>query len=291
MMDFTKAVKMNSTKNLYRMLGVLLCASLSGCADFEPPAQEGLRSASHTQAIMVTPEFAILGLEDVPAELFLTELGLSISEIRLQPVMSSSSGIAYSTSESFRLAFDVANGEDVKRLKPIEFPEAGRFVVSIRLEPCDKGNAKIPSLSLAGFVAGEGAVHTDPRAGSGEKFDGNPLPLPFEPKKDENSEDSDWTPFHYNSQRAVFYTFSDVELAPGEQTLNFTFDIQDWAVELIEPIVRAVRNVNGPDFGDGQGVDVTLQLESSGWGAEALMDSASVRTEPARPLPTSGSGR
>ncbi len=282
---------MNSIKKLSVLIGLLVCVGSVGCADFEASVQELDESETQSQAVMLTPEFAIHGLKNMPDGLYLTELGLAISEIRFQPVMTTNSNITYSTSDPFRLVFDVENGEDVKRLEPIEFPMAGRFVVSIRLEAYDDGESSKGSLSMTGLVDSEGVTRNDPRASSDKKFDGNPLPLPFDKTREGQSGDSDWTPFHYNSKRAVFYTFSDVELTAGEQTLSFNFNVNDWAGELIEPITRAVQNVNSPDIGGTQGVDVTMQLDSIGWGAEALMEGSSVHSVPMHSGPTSGSGR
>lgn len=283
---------MNSLKKLSLLAGLLACFGSAGCADFEASVHELNEFESQPQAIMVTPEFVIHGLKSMPEGLYLTELGLAISEIRFQPVMASNSSIAYSTNDPFRLVFDVEHNEDVKRLEPIEFPKAGRFVVSIRLESYEEGNTSRGSLSMTGLVASDGVIRSDPRENSDKKFDGNPLPLPFDKnREDESAEGSDWTPFHYNSKRAVFYTFSDVELTAGDQTLSFNFNVNDWAGELIEPITRAVQNVNSPDFGDAQGVDVTMQLDSIGWGAEALMEGASVRSVPMHSGPAGNKGR
>ncbi len=271
---------MNSIKKISVLLGLLVSLGSVGCADIDSTVHEVNEFEAKSQAVIVTPEFAIHGLKNMPDGLFLTELGLSISEIRFQPVMTTHSGITYSTSDPFRLVFDVEHDEEVKRLNPFEFPKAGRFVVSIRLEANDDDNVSSGSLSMTGLVSSEDVASQDPRASSDGKFDGNPLPLPFDKKRESQSEDSAWTPFHYNSKRAVFYTFSDVELTAGEQTLSFNFNIEDWAGELIEPITRAVRNDSSPAIGDAQGVDVTKQLDSVGWGAEALMDGASVQTVP-----------
>lgn len=282
---------MNSIKKLSVLLGLLVVLGSSGCADFEALMDESDEFEEQSQAIMVTPEFSIHGLKDIPRGLHLTELGLAISEIRFQPVMATTSGIAYSTSEPFRLVFDVENEEAIKRLEPIEFPTAGRFVVSIRLEATEEDASSQGSLSMSGLVASEGVTRKDPRTNSDGKFDGNPLPLPFDKRRDDAQDDCEWTPFQYNSKRAVFYTFSDVELKPGEQTLSFDFNIQDWAGELVEPIARAVQNVSSPDFGDAGGVDVTTQIDSIGWGAEALMEGASVRAVPTHPAAGSTKGR
>lgn len=282
---------MNSIKKLSVLLGLLVVMGSAGCADFEASMDESDEFEEQSQAIMVTPEFAIHGLKDIPRGLHLTELGLAISEIRFQPVMATTSGIAYSTSEPFRLVFDVENEEAIKRLDAIEFPTAGRFVVSIRLEATEEDASGQGSLSMSGLVASEGVRRKDPRTNSDGRFDGNPLPLPFDKRREDAQDDCEWTPFQYNSKRAVFYTFSDVELKPGEQTLSFDFNIQDWAGELVEPIARAVQNVSSPDFGDTGGVDVTTQIDSIGWGAEALMEGASVRAVPTHPAPGSTKGR
>ncbi|MBA2661804.1 MAG: hypothetical protein H0U74_05880 [Bradymonadaceae bacterium] len=288
---------MNAYKYMVGCLGLLLAFSMFSCADVDTTPSGPETTLSQKQPVMVTPEFAIRGIDGMPSELFLTELGLSITEIRLEPVTSRAGSVAYSTRQPFRLLFDVANGEVVKRWETFEFPEPGRFIVSIRLEPREQFDEQSQrmvtesSLSLAGFIAGDGITLIDPINSIDENMDGNPLPLPFDEQNDSSSGEvqdrpaspTEWTPFHYDSKRAVFFTFSDVELTSGEQTLGFTFDVHDWALELVEPIVRAVRNVSSPDIHD-QGVDITTQLDSVGRGAEALMEAGSVRTEPVRPV-------
>ncbi|MFU8804298.1 MAG: hypothetical protein ACNA8W_10850 [Bradymonadaceae bacterium] len=274
-------------------LGMIGAVGFMGCGESDGPVHPDVETTERNQAVTVTPEFSITGTEFLPDELYLAELGLSITEIRLEPI-SGRNGVAYSTSKPIRLSFDVADGELVKRGAAVKFPEAGRFLVSVRLEPIEhydqvKGaQVTESSLSIAGFVAG-----TDGRTLSGNHQDGNPLPLPFDEIIEESNDDQelterdgspmDWTPFHYDSKRAVFYTFSDVELSSGEQYLTFTFDIRDWAVELIEPIVRAVNSSTSPSLSGGQGVDITSQLDSTGSGTEAFMDSATVGTSPQQP--------
>lgn len=279
-------------------VGLLGVAGFVGCVEERDMTEFHSDRAERNQAVMVIPEFSITGTGTLPAELYLTELGLSVTEIRLEPI-SGRQGLAYSTSRPFSLSFDVAQGELVKQGEPVEFPEAGRFIVSVRLEPqryydeALQTSVTESSLSIAGFIAG--GLNSGAGGGdlTGNDKDGNPLPLPFDEVDGNHDEEAelverdgtpmDWTPFHYDSKRAVFYTFSDVEIVPGEQFLTFTFDIRDWAIDLIDPIVRAVSNSDAPQIRDGQGVDITTQLDSTGSGAEALMDKVSVQSTPRQP--------
>lgn len=247
----------------------------------EPVSQEG--------PVRVTPQFIIEGTDALPADLYLAELGLSISEIRLEPMSARADALAYVTSRPLHLTFDVARGEVVKSGEEVAFPAPGRYLVSLRLEPSDArqglddeaAREVVPSVSMSGFVAGDAVRRTQPAEG-GEGFDGNPLPLPFEPGTGEGADgnglpEGEWAPFRYESRRAVFYTFSDVELVRGEQVLAFTFNLNDWAEELVEPIARAVGESPRTGQRPQGGVDVTSELDSAGDVAGSLMDTARVK--------------
>lgn len=257
--------------------------SLASGACGEVAVSEPLEPVSgdeQAEVATVTPEFRISGLRDMPQEMLLERLGLSVSEIRLEPLRGNS-GIAYTTSEPIDLAFDISQGEEALRGETVNFPETGRFLVSIRLEPSvrasdsgedvpiDGDDTILPgSLNLQGKVR-DGFVASQ---SDDDQNDGNPLPYPFERINDDDDGDM-WTPFTLASDRVVFYTFSDVELVPGDQVLTFNFDMQDWATSAVNPIIDAVES-NGYDGV----VDVTGEDGGSASGAEALLDSGSVST-------------
>lgn len=247
-------------------------------------------TTSRGQAVTVVPEFSVSGTSTLPEELYLSELGLSISEIRLEPISSDVASVAYSSRHAIDLHFDVARGETLKEGTPLQLPQAGRYMVSVRLDPtvstedAGEGVAETvsPSLSLSGFVAGESIVRVDPRYDE-KRSDGSPVPMPFDETENDDAELQDrpalpleWTPFRYDSQRSVYFTLGEVEFDTGEQTLSFDFDVEDWALELVEPLVDAVTYRDDPASAEEEGVDVTLPLESTGHGPEAFFQSASV---------------
>ncbi|MEZ4460421.1 MAG: hypothetical protein R3E66_11990 [bacterium] len=257
----------------------VICLALlaSSCVELEPSQGSNGATSTRTQAVTVVPRFELINADKIPDVLYLTQLGLVVSEIRLTPIVTKNYGLAYATANASVLKFDLANGEKITEGSPIELPESGRYVVSIRLEPLEsttEGEAP-SSLSVDGFVAQATDV-TNP----GKVADGTPLPLPFEPKKkvegisDSSATPVTWTPFQYSSQRAVFYTMNDVELEAGEQTLQFQFDVQDWAEEVADPISKAIKN--NPNTLAQDGVDVTRQVESTGVGVESLIQTAVV---------------
>lgn len=263
-------------------LNILAIAGLAsigvGCVDVELPNTTGAGTATRSQAVTVVPRFVLVGADNLPTDLFLTELGLVVSEIRLTPIITANHGLAYASAQPTVLTFDVASGEFSQDGAPLELPERGRYVVSIRLEPVATGDGDPASLSVNGFVA-----ESSDAANPGKVADGTPLPLPFDSKRtitemiDAAATPVTWTPFQYQSQRAVFYTLNDVELERGEQILQFTFDLQEWATDLAAPIARAVRNTPATEADDG--VDVTRQVESTGFGVDALVQTGVVSSE------------
>lgn len=254
-----------------------LCAiALAGCVDSEQPGTFGSETSTRKQAVTVVPEFVITGVDAIPKSLFVTDLGLTVSEIRLEPMWSTDS-LAYSTREPIVVGFDIANGEAARTTAPLELPAGGRYLVSIRLEPIASNEGADPaSFSLYGFLDDDGvkAELGDP------EVEGRPQPMPFNKSQDGELIDQqayprEWTPFEYNSKRAVFYTFNDVVFEPGAQFLTFSFDVRDWAVDVMEPISNAVRSSGAWD----DSVDVTNQIDSSGNGVEALIRTGVVRSD------------
>lgn len=253
-----------------------LVALATSCVEMEPTQGSPDTTSTRTQAVTVVPRFELTNADKLPAHLYLTDLGLVVSEIRLTPFVSSNYGLAYATASPIVLRFDLANGSLVTDGEPIELPEIGRYVVSIRLEPVASitEDGETASLTVNGFVA-EATDVSNP----GKVADGTPLPLPFDKNKVEGVSERSatpvtWTPFQYSSQHAVFYTMNDVELQRGGQVLQFQFDMQDWALEIADPISNAVKN--NPNTQAPNGVDVTRQVESTGVGVETLIQTGVV---------------
>lgn len=255
------------------LIAAVAATPLMGCVDVDLGGPDVAERTTVEQGVTVVPEFSISGTDAIPESLYITDLGLTVSEIRLEPLTTSS--LAYSTREATSLHFDLAGEETLLTADPVELPHAGRYLVSIRLEPVDGSADVTSSLSAQGFVIESGDAAVD------DVSDGEPQPMPFDPKADATDDEvgdasaypTEWTPFQYHSKRAVFYTFSDVEFEAGEQVLSFSFNLHDWAGGVAEPISNAVRANRTDDS-----VDVTNQVDSSGTGAEALMETGVVRT-------------
>ena len=272
-----------------------LAVLLAGCG--EAARTDGDSTRTKESAVRVVPKFHLEGTEQLPENLRLHDLGLAVSEIRLTPV-NPGGDVAYSNRKPLGLDFRVGEGEIERKGGELVLPDAGKFDVSLRLEPVrsDQKDAKAApagrsgkySFRISGYVSGDGVVRVDPR--DGENSDGHPVPFPASPKHEDSESDNQvsdtpalpkqWTPFQYESRKSVVYTLDSVEFVEGKQYLSFSFDAQDWALELVKPLSRAVQSDSGPteEAQKGQNVvDVTKEIDRLGEGPEALGDHMSVR--------------
>lgn len=198
------------------------------------------------QAIVVLPEFHLTGVDHIPETLVLRKLGLTISELRFAPV--NTEGIAYTTLEPIRLSFDLTKGELQRWTSPIRLPKAGRYLISVRIEP-DKTQQQ--SFSMEGLV--EEVVSSE------DTSDSRPQPVLSDEKQEGIPEG--WTSFKYESRRTVFYTLNDIEIVEGQQSLSFEFNAAKWSEAVVGSISKAIRNT---EFRSEEGVDVTTTVESTG---------------------------
>ncbi len=256
-------------------LGLALAAV--GCVSPDDDSVESDSLRTRGQAVSVVPEFHIANVDQIPSDLVVTDIGLVVSEIRLVPVQSEN-GLAYSTANPIGVKFKVNEDELARRGDEIVLPDKGRYIVSIRLEPVAtlEGETETSSFSMDGYAA-----EIPDFANTSKHSDGTPLPLPFDEKPDveddeEAAKEAMWTPFQYNSKQTIFYTFNDVELVPGKQVLTFTFDVQQWADSVADPISKAIRN---SATAEEEGIDVTREVESVGQGARALIEGGVVQTD------------
>lgn len=270
-----------------------------GCADLsEEAAAPAAERAQRTQRVTLVPEFTISGIDAIPESLYLTELSFVVSEIRLEPLSGPNRGVAYSVVTPQLVTFDVSRGQSVRLGQPIELPEPGRYLVSLRLEPVSlpedaTGNARTPerpfSFVMTGFFAQQQSADVEKTEQVAEGGEGErPIPHPFDGKDEEpvNEEvgtyaeaPESWTLFHYHSERAAFIPMNDVELSGGEQHLAFNFDMRTWSDNIIEPISKAVSTTATGPLLDERGIDVSRQLDSLGRGVESLMEQGRVRAD------------
>lgn len=267
----------------------VLCLGV-GCVPEDDAPVQSETTQVRTQPVVVVPTFTIAGAEALPEALYITKLGFTISEIRLEPLTSSSSGLAYSAIDAQHIEFDVSQGVHTNHGEPILLPKSGRYLVSLRLEPVERYDDATGSSLLSSFVM-SGFVNRDSKAKMMDVDPGDiseePRPDPFD-GPDGNGEGGDepappdssetWTPFVYHNERSVFMTLNEVEFTQGEQHLTFNFNLDKWAVEIADPIVRAVRGISGP--ATNMGVDISRQLDSSGRGSESLMSRGTATTIP-----------
>lgn len=271
---------MTMNKTIYTALtAAFVLMGATSCVDTVDDFSTPSTHTTAEQAVMVAPQFEIIGEDQLPDTLHVSELGLVVSEILLQPIDRPDS-VAYSFAKPFKLDFAIEEGETLKSFDGVELP-AGNYLVSLRLEPVaiEDGDIDPSSFEMYGYVAEGPSIY------NGEvNSDGTPVPLPFKENDDEDAvEDGEftdkpdyptqWTPFQYKSKKTEFFTFSNVEFTPGEQFLTFRFDVRSWAVEVVQPISKAVRS--GAAESD-DGVDATNVIEGSGSGARALIESGVV---------------
>lgn len=276
-MNSNSALHINARLRSLLVAVIAIAGAATGCVDSDEFNSVTAETTRTQQAITIVPQFQIEGVDSTPSNLYLSELGLVVSEIRLTPLLLTASNLAYSTVDPMALSFNISEGETVLNAESMEIPHEGRYVVSIRLEPVEalRGEGTESSFSMDGFVA---ESFTSKPADS--NFEPSPLPVPMDEKKSsEHDDETVWTPFQYNSRRSVFFTFDDVEFVKGEQILAFSFDVREWSVGVADPISRAVRDSS---IDQPEGIDVTRQIESHGVGVDALISAGIVRTS--RPL-------
>jgi hypothetical protein len=273
----------------------------AGCAETLPEDGDGPRTDS--EPVEVKPTFHLTGFDKLPSGFTVTDLGFSVSEIRLDPVEEDGRRIAYTNAEPITVDVDVNKGERYVDASSFELPESGTFDVTLRLEPisgefgsssADSGSSdsdELPPSSspyafqLDGYINSEAAEAWASDNGSAE--DGDPIPHPMQPDNqyEEMSEDelmaaSDWTPFTYASDVPLLLTLAQVDLEAGQQSLEVEVDIGDWGQHLIEPISQAVTEAEEsqqdeepsvePGDGSVQTIDVTKTIDKRGLGPSSL---------------------
>jgi hypothetical protein len=267
---------------------------VAGCTDMFSSA-ENSSVKDIERPVRVVPTFHLEGTDKVPEQLRLEELGLAISEIELTP-SSPDESVAYSSRAPMELDFQVEDGEIQLTGDELVLPETGTYDVSLRLEPTGSrpeatggGQDRDYSMRMSGYVAGNGIVRVD--RDDGENEDGRPVPFPASPDPDDEEDDvsdrpelpNQWTPFEYESEQSVVHTLDQVAISGDRQILSFSFDAEDWALELLEPLSRAVRrketSPTGPDDqgSDTRVVDVTREIERLGRGPAGMEEHMSVR--------------
>jgi hypothetical protein len=272
------------------MISMAAALSMSACGDAEVEAPVEEPTAPQVESVSVVPTFTLSGIEELPGELYLADLGFIVSEIRMEPVLEQSSSVAYSAVSPQAYSFDVAAGERVQFGEAIELPRAGRYLVSVRFEPMvTPQDELISSFAISGFVAegtasevladdDESRPNPYPFAGGSDDEGANGEP-PDEGEKFVESESEApeaWTPFFYHSERAVFFPLNDVEIQNGQQALEINFDVQRWAVEIVDPISNAVKSKYHST--GAESVDISSHLDSSGQGTEAFVERGSAQT-------------
>lgn len=282
-------VQVTTTKrSIFALLAVLLTAGCGGMGLEEPEAESVETSAQIQQeAVRVTPKFQLEGTEQIPQNLYLTELGLTVFEIRLEPTFGAENGVAYTNREPIRLRYDVAEGEIEKRGSQLVLPDSGTYRVSVKLKPVTPKASSGPPFSfmMAGLISdGRRIVPLDSNWDGKVYGGGEPIPLPFD-GVDEEEEDSraveaeatensssreKWMPFQYTSDDSVYYTIGEVDLVKGKQDLEFRFEVNDWAEDVVDPLMEVLDSEVTSGAEPKKTVDVTDKIDRAAYASQAV---------------------
>ena len=292
----------------------LVALMAAGCAETLPG--DGNPSRTDSEPVEVQPTFHLTGFDKLPSGFTVTDLGFTVSEIRLDPVEEDGRRIAYTNAEPITVDVNVKQGERHVDASSFELPESGVFDVTLRLEPISgefgasametssSGSGESPPSSypyafqLDGYINSEAAKEW--ASGTGKASDdGEPIPHPMQPgtQYEEMSEDelmaaSDWTPFTYASDVPLLLTLDQVDFEEGQQSLEVEVDIGDWSMDLIEPISDAVVEAEAseqeeeptvePGEDDVRTIDVTKTIDEKGVGPSSL--SQDIQVQAHRPV-------
>ena len=258
---------------------------LSGCVDEEEISGP---APNNTQSFEVTPRFQLEGLDRLADEVFLKELHLSVSEVRLEPLDEGRDEVVYITKRPMFFHFDLASEETILEGAPISLPHAGEYLVSIRLEPSANPSDELEfkdvlegrSMRLDGLLALE-------------ELSDEPMPLPWKVQSEEfNLPDSllskpvNWLPWTYSSQRSTYLPMNNVTFNSEEhQTLVISLDLAQWLEGALDPLQQAVMEVDGElASGSPEGIDrldaidVSSDVEEKGSTLESLNGSSEVES-------------
>jgi hypothetical protein len=271
------------TKNLLAVLlvGVLGFGAVS-CGD-EGKEQVDLDSQTEQGGLVITPEFAITGVEDIADDVFLQELYLGVGQIELEP-LDHAQDVVYVTREPVFLLFNVAEGELQVAGDQITLPHAGAYKVSIRLEPVDVNNHDLSHLTGTSMQVNGLVAQFNAPDGRGFVASGEPTPLPLrESAESRVGGPVQWVPWTYRSQRSALVQLDEVRFdSLDEQRLVITFDLRSWLTDAIAPITQAViegsageelEQGNDQQQDIGNRVDVSDNVDGRGTGIEELTGS------------------
>ncbi len=268
-----------------RMVSALFAASLVmaamvGCADDKErvPAD----SSAIEAGLVVTPEFAISGVGELPDDVFIEDLFLGIGQIELEP-LDGDRDIVYVSRDSVFLAFDVGSGQLSVVGEPMTLPHAGNFQISIPLQPVNVLSGEWTDLSGTSMqINGLVAEFAPITGGPGLVSSGEPTPLPLREGGAERP--VRWVQWTYRSERSVMVRLDDVHFDDvAEQRLRITFDLSSWLDDAIAPITQTVieQSVDGDadhdverESDDAESrIDVSDDVDERGTGIEELTGS------------------
>ncbi|MFB6263209.1 MAG: hypothetical protein ABEL76_06220, partial [Bradymonadaceae bacterium] len=271
------------------LAGLALIAAAAGCGD--TTATEPISGETETaEQPVVVPKFEIDGVGQIPDQMVLESLGLTVADVILTPV-SDPKGVDYSTRRPIVLGFDVARGDRIRHGRGVRLPETGWFKVSLRVDNADTdpapqgagcdSEAKRFSVCMSGLIRDSGILRAISTS-SDETNDGDPIPLPFvefdpgsgnESTGEEVQPPRRWAAFSYRSRETHTFTVDRVRVVEGKQYLRFEFDADEWAKEIAKPVSKAIQsrveneNLPMPDPRGGSSVptfDVTKEIDRTG---------------------------
>lgn len=221
-----------------RFAPLLVVLALSGCAHEAASSGSAVPSdlpATQEQAVRVALQFR---LED-PASIDAVEVEqvfLNVGAVFLDP-LDGPGDTAFASRQPLALVFDPAAGDFEIQGPELFVPKAGRYAVSLLLEPGEivgRAAGKDPGDALSVGIEG--------RYRAGSVIADEPSPLPWRPKSFGQLQVEDaWHPFAFRSTDAIRMQLAELQLDDGgNYEIAVVVRIDEWMRESVLPAVEAV---------------------------------------------------
>ena len=262
------------------LLGTLLAIVLSGCGEMTDNLDNRDLETQET-AIVVTPQFELVGLNQFTPQMHLKKIKLGIGEVRMEP-LDIEGEVIYISKEPEILNFHIDQGIFAIDSRPITLPHKGKYLVSLRLEPIDEElipNPKDPTgekTNSSFYISGALSA----RYFVAPPLDNNkPTPLPWRTQKFGDEElQFIWIPFSYESQRIAYFELGVIEILGDSSQMIIGMDFSNWVSEAVTPILSEVIYQETPEDenSEANSIDLTDELDLVGQGMERALGNSSV---------------
>jgi hypothetical protein len=258
------AQRVRGASSVTLLLAACLLAA-SGCAPFDDAPPEDTQAA----AFALSPS---ISLHAARPDIQLDRVFMGVGNIFLEPLdVTASPLVAAASSMPLTFILD-AQGAATIHLPEVALSHAGRYLVSIAIEPLAvPADADWPAPVLAsapknGFsLMIQGLVmHTLTAPGSDgdhRKDEPEPLPWRINTPKDNQQHNLDATspyalaptveciPFEYQSDRTGFIRLGEVKLSPERSALHINIDLGAWIDAAVIPIIADINTQSASALG------------------------------------------